>query len=499
MPLATTVGFWLRDIPLFYFPWFYHPLEAEPRRSGFLLPEPGYSSTRGYTVGLGYFWAINRSYDLTYQAEGYSAGALGPPRRFPGKPRAGTDFDVILFGAQDRGTPGTAAGAGAPQKYNGATVMAMGRSDLGNGWTVQASADYTSSLHFRLGWTSSFAEATNSEYHSTVFLDKNWSTFTFDAAASRMENFQHEEFPIIDPVTGNQNGTATDAVILHKLPELELSSRDHGIFGNLPLWVSFESSAGLLSRSEPFFDSNNQLSDRFATNPFTPRTRFAPHLTTAFHLGSFHIVPSIGISETLYGEEQVPYLDHYHALATNLARSARDFSLALIFPSFERVFNKKTIFGDKLKHVIEPRATYRYVTGVGEDFNRFIRFDENDLLANTNEVEISLTNRVYAKRGDSVQEIFTWELAQKRYFDPTFGGALVPGQTNVFASTVDVTAYAFLVGPRSTSPVVSCCAPAPSTAWAFNGRPTTTLDARHRGQHVVGGLPLEKVLCFGGQ
>ena len=56
---------------------------------------------------------------------------------------------------------------------------------------------------------------------------------------------------------------------------------------------------------------------------------------------------------------------------------------------------------------------------------------------NTNDLLLSLTNRIYAKRGDTVQEIFTWELMQKRYFDPTFGVALVPGQRNVFDATAD--------------------------------------------------------------
>ena len=54
-----------------------------------------------------------------------------------------------------------------------------------------------------------------------------------------------------------------------------------------------------------------------------------------------------------------------------------------------------------------------------------------------------------------MDEIFTWELMQKRYFDPTFGGALVPGQRNVVASAADLTGYAYLVGPRSASPIAS--------------------------------------------
>jgi LPS-assembly protein len=333
----------------------------------------------------------------------------------------------------------------------------MAKSDLGDGWTARGAINYITSFRFRQEWTQSFNEAIGSEIHSVGFLNKNWSTYTFDAIFARLENFQSIEVPIVDPATGNSHYVA-NAVTIRKLPEAELSSRDHLIWKNIPLWFSFQSAAGLLYRSEPVFDSTTNptaLIDTYHTGEFMNRVNLAPHVTTAFHWGSFHLVPSFGIHETFYSEAQAPYQDRFQVVGTNILRSARDFSADLIFPSLARIYNKKTVFGDKLKHVIEPRATYRYVTGIGSDFDRFIRFDETDLLSNTNELELSLTNRIYAKRGDSVQEIFTWELLQKRYFDPTFGGALTPGVRNVFESTADLTGYAFLVGPRSTSPVVS--------------------------------------------
>jgi len=237
------------------------------------------------------------------------------------------------------------------------------------------------------------------------------------------------------------------------LPEAEFNGADRQL-GKLPLWFSFQSAAGLLYRSSPLFEGN-QLVNQFETGRFMNRVNLAPHITSALHIGDFHLVPSLGIRETYYAESQSRLPDGYRVNGTNLVRSARDFSLDLVFPALSRVFEKKTVFGDKLKHVIEPRATYRYVTGIGTDFDRYIRFDETDLVNDTNEVELSLTNRVYAKRGDSVQEIFTWQLAQKRFFDPTFGGALVEGRRNVVESTAGFAAYAFLLGPRSTSPVVS--------------------------------------------
>ena len=449
---ATSRGstFILQKVPILYLPFFYHSLEREPRKSGFLMPMPGHSSRRGTEISAGYFWAINRSYDVTYRGQYYPSRGLVSHVDFRGKPRDGTDYDVILFGAQDKGAPDS---GNPPQKFSGISILAVGKSDLGHGWTAHGGLNYISSFRFRQEWSESYNEITGSEIHSVGFVNKSWSTYNLDVVFARLQNFQTSEKPLVDPVT-NSTSYLTNAVIIRKLPEAEFTGRDRRIFRNLPLWFSFESSAGLLFRTEPVFNGDT-LVDTFQTGQFMNRSSISPHVTGTFHWAGIHLVPSFGIQETYYGEAQAPYQDRYRTVGTNIVRSTREFSLDLFLPSLARVFDKKTVFGDKLKHVIEPRATYRYVTGVGDDYVRFIRFDETDIRSNTNELLIGLTNRIYARRGDSVQEIFTWELFQKRYFDPTFGGALVPGQRNLFTATADLTAYAFLVGPRSSSPVVS--------------------------------------------
>jgi LPS-assembly protein len=466
--------FILRRMPLFYAPYFYHSLEKQPRHSGFLIPNLVPRSQRGFMIGLGYFWAINRSYDLTYRFFDYNTNAFAHHVDFRGKPNATTDYDFIFNGVQDRGgLPDT----NPPQRYSGVTIYSVGRSDLGNGWHVLGFANYVSSFAFRQVWSESFNEAIGSEIHSRGYLDKSWSSFEFDAVLDRMQNFQTTEINVTEP-NGEVNHIS-NAVLIHKLPEGQFSSRDRQIWKNLPVWFSFYSAAGLLFRSEPIFNApdNNVLIENYQTRQFTPRIDFAPHVTTALHWGGIDLVPSVGIDETYYGQSQEPappillqpYPVIYQVQNTSLVRSARDISVDLILPSIGRVFDKKTIFGDKLKHVIEPRATYRYVTGIGDDFNRFVRFDETEILANTNQVDLSITNRIYAKRGDNVSEIFTWELKQARYLDPGFGGAVVPGMANVFQATSDLSAYAFLLGPRHYSPIVSLLRTSPvdriSIAW----------------------------------
>jgi LPS-assembly protein len=54
-----------------------------------------------------------------------------------------------------------------------------------------------------------------------------------------------------------------------------------------------------------------------------------------------------------------------------------------------------------------------------------------------------------------VKEVLTWEIAQKYFLDPTFGGAIVTGQRNVLATTEELTGIAFITQPRHLSPLVS--------------------------------------------
>ena len=130
-------------------------------------------------------------------------------------------------------------------------------------------------------------------------------------------------------------------------------------------------------------------------------------------------------------------------------RSSREFSAELILPSFARVY------GGKRKHVIEPRAYYRYVNGI-DNFHSFILFDETELLSNTNELEVSLTNRLFTKEKDGrVEDTLSWTVAHRRFFDPTFGGALVDGQRNVLLSSATLTGYSFLDMARRYSPISS--------------------------------------------
>ena len=417
--------YWVRKVPILYAPLLYRPLGKNPRHSGFLTPNIGNSSSRGKMVGIGYFWAINRSHDLTYVAQYFSIRGLAHHLTYRGKLNEKTDFGAVVYGVNDKGV----MIGNELVKQGGFIVNFGGRSDLGHGWTARGEFEYLSSFAFRQNFTESFHEAIFAESHSLGDVTRHWSTYGINIAIDRDEVFQFE--------------SSTDEVITRKLPEFEFLSRERQVNTRvLPVWVSLESSAGFYKRQEPLFTTGN----------FMERADVEPRVTTAFHWKGFTLVPSFSARATHYSES----FENNHAVGSNLVRTSRQITADLAFPSLSRIFEApKWMHATKLKHVIEPRATFRDVAGV-TDFNKIIRIDTTDLLTNTRELEISLTNRLYKKNSDGkVDEVFSWELAQVRYFDPTFGGAVIPGQRNVILSSSELTGFAFIDTYRNYSPVVS--------------------------------------------
>jgi len=416
--IAKGSWFYVKSVPLFYAPYYYKSLEKQARHSGFLTPNVGNSSLHGFTVGVGYFWAINRSYDLTYRALSYSKAGFGHDVGIRGKVSEHTSFDAAIYGL-----------AGNDTTEGGFLLTTSGSSDLGKGWFAHGELRYLSSFLFRQQFTQSFDEAISSETHSVGFITKHWSDYGFNLVAQRNVNFQ--------------STAPNDEIVLRKLPEAQFAARDQQI-GKLPIWFSLGTSFGLERRNQPLFQ----------TRQFVERFDFAPRIISAFDWHSIHVAPSFGIRETTYGSN----LNAGKVVGDNLVRSSRDVAVDVALPSLARIFDAPTwIRGKnaKIKHVIEPRVTYRYVTGV-EDFNRIIRFDDADIVSNTHEVEYSLTNRLLAKDSNgSVSDVVSWQLWYKRYLDPTFGGAVVAGQRNVVQSALDLTGYTFLNGPRNQSPIVS--------------------------------------------
>lgn len=416
-------NFRVRSIPVVYLP--YATIPAERRReSGFMVPDVGDTTQKGFVFGDAIYWAPMDWLDLTLGGFLYSSRGWAQKGQFRMRPWEGTNLEASYYGVIDRGLKQDGA---PPLKEGGHEAKLLYTSELPDGWRAVADFDQLTSLTFRLAWLDTVKEAVNSEVSNTAFVQRNFGGFSLGVAALSYQNYL--------------SAAPQTSITLRTAPQLRFSSVDQAFFSKLPIYFSFDSYTGAQSRTENVTP--------FHTPAFVERSEFAPTVTVPLHFGPWlDVTSSFTFRSTYYGAQ----LRNNAYLAQGLFRDTEELSIDVRLPVLERIWDD----GDtKWKHVIEPYVTYRDVNGVN-DFGRFLRFDEDDTITDTNEVEYGVTQRLFRRTGDDgADEFITWRVAEKYFFDPTFGGALVPGQPNVFQTLDTFTPFAFADEPRHFSPIAS--------------------------------------------
>ena len=448
--------FRVENVPLLYVPYADQAVDQLGRQSGFLLPSMGNSSSKGLILGDAYYWAINRSMDTTLGAEYFSQRGWSEHGAWRFRPSDDAYLSAHYYGVVDR------------EGQGGEDVNFDGQAQFGYGIRGVISAEYLSAYKFRLAWGQTFTQAVDSEVKSVAFLSKNLDGFGFNLLGARYQNFE--------------SATPGNVVTIFHVPSFEVSSVDRRL-GDTPVHWSFATALEGVSRSEP--DPATGVLG-FQTNDLVGRFDVNPHVSLPLLLGGWTVRPEIGVRETYYTERQTPATSAVNGglptpVQQFINRNAAEALLDLRPPPLVRLFDRP-VLGRKLKHVIEPRLIYRFVGGV-DNFADIIRFDGRDILSDTNEMEYAVVQRLYvkplsradcreqgappgaaaAKSGEQrdscavrgARELLSWEVKQKYFFDPYFGGAVVTGVRNVLATTEDFTGIAFLTRPRRFTPIVS--------------------------------------------
>jgi LPS-assembly protein len=410
------------SVPVLYLPW--ATLPAERRRdSGFLVPEIGRTSQKGNVLGDAFYWAPLDWLDATVGAEYYSARGWSQRGEFRMKPWENTTFDATYSGVIDRGLPQP---TGPPLKQGGHEAKLLVMAQLPQEWRAVANLDQLTSLTYRLAWSGTFTQAVNSEVRNDAFVTKNFNGYSIDFAALNYRNYL--------------SATPQTSIMLRTAPEARFSSVDRQLFDRLPAYFSFHAFTGAVNRQDNVTP--------FSTPNFVERSEVAPTVTLPLHFGDWlDVAPSFTFRSTNYGGQ----IENGTYVNQAFFRNTEEFRLDVRLPTIERVWADGAT---KWKHVIEPNFTYQYVNGVN-DFSRIIRFDEDETLTDTNEIEYGVTQRLYRRTDSGSEEFLNWTLAQKYFFDPTFGGALTPGQANVFKTLNELTPFDFVDEPRHFSPIVS--------------------------------------------
>jgi LPS-assembly protein len=360
--------------------------------------------------------------DATLGAEYLSRRGVAQNVELRARPWESMRLSSTYFAVNDRGLRGP-GGARVPQAGHQSNVSLD--AFLPGGWRAVADINQLTSLKFRLAFAETFTEAVNSEVRSSAFVTNNFRGFSLNFSASNYKNFL--------------SAAPETAVVLRAAPTARLSSVEQAPWKRWPIYFGFHTSAEALYRSEP----------GFTTPSAVQRFEVAPRVTIPLRWGPWlGVMPTFTVRSAQYGAQ----LSGGTVVSQSLRRTTGELTVDVHPPSLARLWQN----GDtKWKHAVEPLFVYRYVRGVNA-FGRFLRFDEIDTLTDTNEIEYGITQRFFRRKaGGSADEVVSWRVAQKHYFDPTFNGAIVPGRRNVFQALNSITPYAFADSPRRFSPVVS--------------------------------------------
>lgn len=416
-------NFRLLSVPVLYFPYATLPLQ-KGRSSGFMVPETGNSTTKGLVLGEAFYWAPLDWLDTTIGASYYGKRGWAQNGQVRMKPWEGASLTANYYGVLDRGLPqanGTRTNQGGREEH------LLFTSPLPHDWRAVADLDQLSSLTFRLAFAESFTQAVNSEVPNTAFVTKSFDGYNVDFAALSYQNYF--------------SATPQTSVTLRTAPEARFSSVDRPIWSSIPLYFNFDAFAGAQYRRD--------TATPFSTPNFVGRSEFAPSVTLPLRWGSWlSVTPTFTFRSTHYGAQMVGGLYE----GAGFFRNTAELGVDVRPPTLERVWNVR---GTEWKHAIEPQIAYHYVTGVN-NFDRFIRFDEDETLTDRNDIQYGIRQGLYRRVANgSEREIVSWNLSQQYYFDPTFGGAFTLHQRNVFQALDSLTPFAFDDTLHRLSPIVS--------------------------------------------
>jgi LPS-assembly protein len=413
--LHSTV-FKIKGLPVFYFPYLIVPMEKKTRSGGFVPFHTGTSTSKGRLISEGYYQPLGRSADLMIYGDYFSLRGLAVGGIFRVTPNPETNFKIEAYGINDK------LGQGGVQ------LMVNGETRLKDDWRAVARVNITSNFVFRQAFSDNFRYATIPQELATAFLTRNHDSTSINIAFEREEVL----FPL-------------HSLVIRKIPSLEFISIGTPL-GRLPLILSYRASLDGLSRTDSFMETQGLIQ----------RLDFYPRLTLRLpSFEGFSFMPSIGVRETYYSSHMSTDSTASGIVNQALHRRYADLNIEMKTPVLQRDFSS-SLLGNFI-HTVEPFAAYRWIHGIKDPY-RIIRFDEEDAIADTNELEYGIMNRFFRNRktDDGMQgkyEILSFGLAQKYYLDPTFGGAFRPNQFNAFYPMDTLTGLYQTAIPRRFSPI----------------------------------------------
>ncbi|HEY0385185.1 MAG TPA: LPS assembly protein LptD [Pyrinomonadaceae bacterium] len=456
---VSTPNFRVRGVPVLFLPYASISIKRRDRASGFLTPTFSGSGAKGFRLSTAYYQTLGRSADVTFRNDIYASRGLGIGADVRTRANSRSFLDFGFFAVKDR-IFGKKAGPTTPDQ-GGSSFYVKGVHYFPNGFLAAADVNITSNLAFRQVFSDSIQQAISPEERSQLFINKNFGDYSLNFLART----QVTSLP-------------STRVRIRELPSISLDKRPSTLkfFERIPVYFSIGGALEGVSRKETVEDADQFSSDVGAgglpimTPSIVQRLDVHPQFSLPVYFRGWSVTGTLGLRGTYYSNSIDPTTRL--VLSRDIVRGYGEFELDVRPPALARNFRHRdgSFF---FRHVIEPYMIYRKIGGIS-NFERLIRFDQVDAVANTSEIEYGLVNRFFTRRStenvspaarrrqgadgsvplsSQPYEALTITVRGKYFFDPYFGGALIPGQRNQFYPINTFSGFTYGGVPRRFSPL----------------------------------------------
>jgi len=387
----------VKDVPVFYLPILYYPIQDDDRATGFLLPTYGRSTLQGQSVSNAFFWAISRSQDLSVMHDWYTATGqgYGTDYRWVSTPTSNGNLRAYRLSQK----AATVGGFDLPEQKS-VLVNGSVNQDLPFNLKGRALVDHSSSFQVNQLYSRDIYNATQSISRINGSVTGSWNFLNASLNANREQQF----FGVSQSVISGSLPSITAAVSNRRL-------------GRLPVYFALQSEAS----RQIYVQKNGQqeIDSSMSKIDVTPTLR-APISTLPFLTANLNLsYRTTRYSESLVDRVQVnvPYTRRYADLRADF-----------LGPVFSKVYTPNNFLADRLKHVIEPAFSVQRITAIdGEDRIVLLGSSYDRVVGGVTRLTYGLTNRVLVRKApkepsastlaSAPRELLTASITQTYYTD----------------------------------------------------------------------------------
>ncbi len=359
----------VKDVPVFYLPLLYYPIQKNGRATGFLLPVYGASNATGSAISNAFFWAINRSQDATvFHDWMFSRGSgMGAEYRYLFAPQAQGDFKYYFLDEKEAIINGFKRNARRSKQVRGGLTQ-----NLPFHLAARARIDYFTDVTVQQTYNHDFYNASNSNRVVQGGISGSWRNLSVNSSFNRNESFFN----------------STSSTVTGQAPGFTANLSGVRVW-SLPVFATVNSEAARNVYIQRSGTRENDFS--LFKGDFTPSIR-APLSTLPF----LQVNATASYRTTYYSESLAA--DKRTQVEVPVTRSYGDMRLDIIGPTFSRVFNPNNGIADRMKHVIEPSFSVTKRTDIPNQDRIPTATGYDIIVGGVTQMSYGLTNKLLVRK-----------------------------------------------------------------------------------------------------